>query len=494
MRAPIRTLLPTLVLSLAACVSGTRTIVVHDPGPASSPPPPRPVAVMKPAPAPQPREALEVTLGRPMRGQIPIQTSRPSYVAVFEIVPNQGVTLVQPTATQRRRVTPAGVSAVGMWWSDRRGPNEAQQPSRFVYVVASDQPLRLSDQAYQSDYWQRALGTAAYRGSNLYATMRAISRVVVPAVTEQDWAEDMLAIAPNYARQTPQQVPTARVYCPDGSVREVPMDFADRAICPMRVGSNDPGRLTRGDSAYNNGRRVDARGPRERGPVDRVGDPNDPHYGARNGPPETPRGDPRGGRPTPRPSNPVTPAPANPAPVTPAPARPPRRDEPAARPAPTPDDRHDAKREEKEEKREARDERKEARQDAKEERKEEKREEQAARKDAREEAKDARSEAKAETKEERREARDERKDAGNDQKSEAKAEPKAEPRPEPKAESAPEAKPEKPEPKDEAKAAPRDSSRDDRDEVRDEQKPDRQPDAERRAPGRPSQGGKPKKS
>jgi hypothetical protein len=481
MRAPIRTLLPTLVLSLAACVSGTRTIVVHDPGPASPPPPPRPVAVMRPAPPP--REALEVTLGRPTRGQIPIQTSRPAYVAIFEIVPNQGVTLVQPTSTQRRRVTPAGLSAVGTWWGDRRAQSDAQEPTRFVYVVAADQPLRLSDQAYQSDYWQRALGAAAYRGSNLYATMRAISRVVVPAVTEQDWAEDMLAIAPSYARQSPQQVPTARVYCPDGSVREVPMDFADRAICPMRVGSNDQGHLTRGDSAFSNGRRVDARGPRERGPVDRVGDPGDPHYGARNGPPDMrhdPRGESRGGRPTPRPSNPVIPAPANPAPVTPAPpARPPRRDEPAAtRPAPTPDDRHDAKREEKEEKREARDERKEAKQDAKDERR-----------DARDERKDARNEQKSEAKEERREAKPEPRE-------EPKTEPKTEPKAEPKPEAGQEAKPEKPEPKDDARPEQRDSTRDDGNEARDDQKSGkRQPDAERRGPARRSpDDGKPKQS
>src|SRR3982750_1798655 len=140
MRASIRTLLPTLVLSLAACVSG-RTIYVGEPAPVQ-PPPPRPVAIMKPAPlpapVPQPREALEVTLGRPARGQIPIQLSRPSYVAIFEIVPNQGVTLVQPTTTQRRRVTQAGVSAVGMWWGERRATND-EQPSRFVYVVAADQ-------------------------------------------------------------------------------------------------------------------------------------------------------------------------------------------------------------------------------------------------------------------------------------------------------------------------------------------------------------------
>jgi len=288
--------------------------------------------------------------------------------------------------------------------------------------------------------------------------MRAISRVVVPAVTEQDWAEDMLAVAPAYARQSPQQIPSARVFCPDGSVREVPLDFADRAICPMRVGSNDQGRLTRPDSAFDNGRRVDARAPR--GPV-RVGDPNDPHYGARN---DVPRG-----RPTTKPSTPATP-------VTPAPARPPRRDNPAARPTPTPDDKHEAKREAQEQKREARDDRKdaksaeqEARKADREERQEAKKEEQAERKDERAEARDARTEAKADAKEERQDAKEERKDAKEARKDA------------------------KPEPKDEAREEQKDSARDDKGEATEEQKADKQPESERRGQGRPSQAGKPNK-
>ena len=158
MRAPMRSIPPVLVLSLAACISGSSTVRVQaDP----APPPPRPVTVVTPppppAPAPQPREAVEITVARPIRGQLPIQTNRPVYVAVFEIVPNEGVTLVQPASAQRRRITPAGLSSIPVWWKGERiaaGARPESQPTRFVYVVASEQPLRLGEQAYVPGYWQ----------------------------------------------------------------------------------------------------------------------------------------------------------------------------------------------------------------------------------------------------------------------------------------------------------------------------------------------------
>ena len=161
MRAPTRSLLTAFILSLAACSSGT-TYVVRSREPAPAPPPPPPRVVQQPV-----VEPLEVVIGRPVRGQLLIQTSRPAYVAIFDIVPERGVTMIRPSAYQRqRRFVVSGLSAIPVWWSPgiqsvpnaTRGAADRPQASRFVYAIASDVPLRLpDDQKRTSRYSLRTL-------------------------------------------------------------------------------------------------------------------------------------------------------------------------------------------------------------------------------------------------------------------------------------------------------------------------------------------------
>jgi hypothetical protein len=56
------------------------------------------------APAPEPIEPLELNIGRPSGGQLLLQTNRPAYVAIFEIVPDRGVTLIYPAAMHQQNI------------------------------------------------------------------------------------------------------------------------------------------------------------------------------------------------------------------------------------------------------------------------------------------------------------------------------------------------------------------------------------------------------
>jgi hypothetical protein len=227
------------------------------------------------APEPEPVEPLELDIGRPSAGKLLLQTNRPAYVAIFEIIPNRGVTLIYPAADHQRNMVISGLTWVPLWWSPRR----VSASDRYIYAVAAEEPLRLSAETFEGGYFSRALGVRIFRAESPYATMRAISRTVVPSVAEEEWAEDAQVITSTYLTETYR---TVRVHCPGGRVFEVPEDMGGRIWCPTRtrvviVDASRPrtrdypvGRPARPDSIYLGGRRikVDPRPPR--GPVGRI--------------------------------------------------------------------------------------------------------------------------------------------------------------------------------------------------------------------------------
>jgi hypothetical protein len=274
MRTPLRRV-ATLVASIffAACSSGN-VYVVRRPAPPPPPPPPR-------------IEPLEITLARPIRGQLVVQTNRPSYVALFEIVPDRGVALLAPSYAHQRTWMLAGLNWVPVSWKVQSTmyygrPSGTAVPARWVYAIASDEPLRLPDEAFHPSYMRRVLGPAAYRGTNPHVTMRAISRAFLPSVIDESWAEDAYALAATYASDPYR---TVRIYCANRTVYEVPEEVADRAWCPVKAPSGVTIVRTvpaRPDSIVaNNGQRVRRRMPETtpvRAPIDRVSEPTRPEH------------------------------------------------------------------------------------------------------------------------------------------------------------------------------------------------------------------------
>jgi hypothetical protein len=270
--------------TLSACAPGTIVVVRQPP----------------PAPPPRPRiEPLEITLGRPVRGHLIVQTNRPSYVALFEIVPDRGVALLAPAYAHQRTWMLVGLNWVPVSWSVQSAlyygrPATTSVPARWVYAIASDEPLNLPDAAFQPGYLRRVLGPAAYRASNPYVTMRAISRAFVPALVDEAWAEDAYAIPATHSSDPHR---TVRIYCANRTVYEVPEEMAHRAWCPVHRpagGTVVRSTPTRPDSVVaTNGqraRRLPSAWP-IRTPIDRVQEPprteNPPVTTDNNTPPRT---------------------------------------------------------------------------------------------------------------------------------------------------------------------------------------------------------------
>ena len=267
-----------VALSVAGSAACGPTYVVQSP----------PGSVPQRAPEPPRVPPMEVSIVRTEESRVLIQTSRQAYLAVFEIVPGRGVSLVYPAPLRPRNVQQTGLTWVNVNWTLRPDYRYASSDTRYIYAVASDTPLRLDDDDYDSRHMQRALGSA-YWSSSPNATVRAISREFVRAQPDEWWGEDMTSM-PLMSGRITVAIRLARVFCPDGNVFEVREDMVDRVWCPARRGGPRPGERPGAappDSVFSsNGRRVARRmDPNARTPVYRV--PAGTEVGQQQGQPTT---------------------------------------------------------------------------------------------------------------------------------------------------------------------------------------------------------------
>lgn len=326
-------LLALSVLGAAACGP---TYVVQGP-----PPGPAPQRVPEPPRVPP----LEVSIVRTEEGRVLLQTSRQAYVAVFEIVPGRGVSLVYPAPMRPRNIQYTGLSWINVYWTMRPDYRYASSETRYIYAVASDTPLRLEDDMYDPRRMERSLGSA-YWSSSPNATVRAIAREFVRQQPDEWWGEDMTSMTLTNNRVN-IVIRLARVYCPDGNVFEVREDMIDRVWCPARRGGPRVGERPGAalpDSVFNStGRRVPRRiDPSARTPIFRVpagtdvgqqqGQPtNQPQNQPRNVPPGYPRTQPQPPQ-TPAGNNPQTPPQNQPPQTQPPQNQPPQNQPPQTQP------------------------------------------------------------------------------------------------------------------------------------------------------------------
>ncbi|MFI5257232.1 MAG: hypothetical protein ACHQRK_08220, partial [Gemmatimonadales bacterium] len=114
MRPPLAVLAISLLVS--ACVSGTRVVYVPVPASGTSS-----VVVQEPPLVPVVMTPVGVTIVQATQSQLLVSLDQPAYLAVFEIVPERGVTLVYPASTRQRQVPLAGSQWLSLRWRAQRG-------------------------------------------------------------------------------------------------------------------------------------------------------------------------------------------------------------------------------------------------------------------------------------------------------------------------------------------------------------------------------------
>jgi hypothetical protein len=105
-----------------------------------------------------------VTIVRVDDSRLLVSTNQPAYLAVFEIVPNRGVTLVYPASPRQRQMALAGSSWLDVSWRSARGVEDDDRDERGRRItctssrrsVRSVSPTTRSTTARWARCWVRA--------------------------------------------------------------------------------------------------------------------------------------------------------------------------------------------------------------------------------------------------------------------------------------------------------------------------------------------------
>ena len=204
MRAPFVTLV-LVTATLSACATVPR---VRDARPAAPP-------------------ALRVWIGYPIgSSQVhPVFTNREAYVAMFEIIPGRGATMVYPHRAASEFASDAhyadlAVQPGRMFYHTDPFGLASFQP-RYYYAIASAAPLNLGRLQTSLGATRRVLGRmyASYRP---YDVIDRLTEIIVPMQSDEDWATDLFVDWP-----TPTPIFTAfrLVRCANGRVIQVPSTY-----------------------------------------------------------------------------------------------------------------------------------------------------------------------------------------------------------------------------------------------------------------------------
>lgn len=204
--------------------------------------------------------------GRPLRarivnagGQLLVNTSRPAHVAIFEIVPGRGVGLLYPAFRGENNYLPAGLNSVFLSRSRLYytyfQPSPGRSGPRYLYMIASDAPLRLSGLVSAPGALRRDLGMARFAAYSPYGLMEDLADMVLAYGAAGDWTEDVYAVWDNRVYDTESYAASqwVRVQCADGRIIEGPAYYVygacDReprnGVPPLREEPGQPDDSTR---------------------------------------------------------------------------------------------------------------------------------------------------------------------------------------------------------------------------------------------------------
>lgn len=202
----MRTRLATLVLATAALAGCAINPPVQGTAPETPPP-------------------LRVWIGFPVGSSqfYPIFTNREAHVAMFEIIPGRGATMVYPLSRGHEWASSAHYANLTLqpgrmfYYTDPFG-HATYQP-RYYYAVASTAPLNLERLQTSLGATRRVLGRmyASYRP---YDVIDRLTEIVVPMQADEDWATDLFVDWP-----MPPMMPRFTFYrsvqCANGRIIQV---------------------------------------------------------------------------------------------------------------------------------------------------------------------------------------------------------------------------------------------------------------------------------
>lgn len=175
----------------------------------------------------------------PTSQNLAFSVNRPAYVAIFEVVPGQGVGLVYPSRGSQSGLLSAGyhrplVGDGSFRWAYNRGyaASYASARPRLLYMIASQRPLRIDRFVNSPTALRSTLGFSQFESRDPYETLDQLDAMVVPhQLAPDEWASDLYMIWPREPRLADARQQRIVVRCADGRTVALPLYYAALA-CP----------------------------------------------------------------------------------------------------------------------------------------------------------------------------------------------------------------------------------------------------------------------
>jgi hypothetical protein len=202
-------------------------------------------ATMAQAPGYHADDMLQARIYAPAGGHLQFAVSRPAYVAIFEVVPGVGMSMLYPASSYDagRRFTSGSHSFLAPSFVFGRdlyshagygyGRGFSMSPTHLV-LVASERPLRVRGMLGMPTVLRNEVGFSTYYSLASAHSIEQLAASVVADPESTDWTYDTYVIWPSAPAGIP---PAFQVFCADGSVRivtwgRVPPDCLRRPSAP----------------------------------------------------------------------------------------------------------------------------------------------------------------------------------------------------------------------------------------------------------------------
>ena len=147
-----------------------------------------------------PEAPLEAALLPPQYGEVGFWVSHPAHVAVFEFAPTRGVALLFPSLAGERNymVRPGSYNARSLSRFARLGYLDEGSYSylspRYLVLIASRAPLQLDGLIGNHLGLRARMAPAAYSSLTPFSPVRALTELVVPEQSNDDWTTALYVV------------------------------------------------------------------------------------------------------------------------------------------------------------------------------------------------------------------------------------------------------------------------------------------------------------
>ncbi len=162
-------------------------------------------------------------------GRVRFDLSRPAYVAIFEVVPGRGASMIFPTSREGTESELVGGTSYvlydtpGRWYYTDDFVSAANEPT-YRLLIASDQPLGIRRYLISPRQLRSDLGFQSFASTNPYRTMDQILELVVPIERDGAWATDLDIIWPAPVNRSAAS-DLSLIQCFNGHSLYVPYDY-----------------------------------------------------------------------------------------------------------------------------------------------------------------------------------------------------------------------------------------------------------------------------